>query len=396
MSKNLFVEQAEQIMQPFFADLEAVVNIDSGTYIKDGIDRVGMYLQRRFQEFGFSTYMDLQEIYGNHLVAVHAGANPQGPRLLCLGHMDTVFSAGEVAKRPFSRSERAGIRIAKGPGVLDMKSGVLMGMYALHLVITAGLAQYQSVTFVCNSDEEIGSPSSRALIAKLAQESDAVLVFEPGRVLNRVVSARRGIANYRVAVQGLSSHAGVEPDKGRNAIVELAHQVVGLQAINGTIPGATLNVGIIRGGERMNIVPDYAYCDVDVRVSDRAGLQAMEEAMRAVAATTFVEDTYTTLTGGVSNLPFERTPASAQLVRLVKEVGLDLGLQIQETTSGGASDANTTAGLGRPTIDGLGATGGLAHNPDEYIEVDHLPTRIALISGLVQRICDYYQSGGRM
>ncbi|GCE26450.1 glutamate carboxypeptidase [Dictyobacter alpinus] len=397
MPKNIFVERAEELMASFFADLQTVVNIDSGTYLRSGVNQVGQYLQQRFQQMGLQTCFDKQaKEYGDHLVAVHTGTNPQGPRLLLVGHMDTVFPDGEALRRPFSRSYLKGVEIAKGPGVLDMKSGLLMGIYALRLLIEAQAVDYQTLTFVCNSDEEIGSPSSRALIGRLAQESDAVLVLEPGRVLNRIVSARKGIANYRVAVQGLSSHAGVEPDKGRNAIVELAHQVVALQAINGTIPGATLNVGIIRGGERTNIVPDYAYCDIDVRVRDRAGLEAIEAAMQRVTVHPMLDGTVITLSSGVKNAPFERTAASQQLVQLVREVGTTLGLEIEDVSSGGASDANTTAGLGVPTIDGLGATGGLAHNPDEYIEVEHLPMRIALICGLIQHVCTYYRSGQRL
>ncbi|HWS83811.1 MAG TPA: peptidase dimerization domain-containing protein [Ktedonobacteraceae bacterium] len=139
-------------------------------------------------------------------------------------------------------------------------------MYGLHLLIAASQANYQRVTFVCNSDEEIGSYNSRPLIQPMAQQADAVIVLEPGRIINAIVSSRRGIGNYTIEVHGISSHAGVEPQKGRNAILELAHQVVALQAINGTIVGTTLNVGTIRGGERTNIVPDYACCQIDVRV----------------------------------------------------------------------------------------------------------------------------------
>jgi glutamate carboxypeptidase len=271
-----------------------------------------------------------------------------------------------------------------------------MGMYALHLLIEAQSANYHSVTFVCNSDEELGSPVSRVLIERLARDVDAVLVLEPGRVLNRIVSARRGIAHYRLEVHGLSSHAGVEPEKGRNAILELAHQVIALQAINGTIPGATLNVGVIHGGERTNIVPDYAYCDIDVRVSDQAGLAAIEAALRQLVTSTVLDGTRIVLSGGIRSQPFERNDANARLVQLIKDAGLTLGLNIEDVSNGGASDGNNTAGLGIPTVDGLGATGGLAHNPDEYIEVEHIPVRIALICEAVLRICDYYQSGQRL
>lgn len=396
MSENMFVERAQEIRKSFNTDLATIVNIDSGTFLKDGVDDVGQYLQRLFQKFNFTTSFEVQEKYGNNLIAVHTGNNPQGPRLLLIGHMDTVFPADEAVRRPFTLSERDGIATMKGPGILDMKAGVLMGMYALHLLIEAQCADYQNVTFICNSDEEVGSPESRILIERLARDVDAVLVLEPGRVVNRIVSSRRGIAHYRIEVHGLSAHAGVEPEKGRNAILELAHQVIALQAINGTVPGVTLNVGVINGGDRTNVVPDYAYCDIDVRVSDQAGLAAIEAALRRVVNSTVQDGTRIVLSGGIRSQPFERSDANARLVQLVKEAGSTLGLDIEDVSIGGASDGNNTAGLGIPTVDGLGATGGLAHNPDEYIEVEYIPLRIALICEVVQRICGHYQSGQRL
>lgn len=380
------VERAEQYMSAFMEDLKTTVNIDSGTYTKPGVDRVGAYLQQRFSEFGFSTSFDTQAVYGNHLIATRAGQNPGGSRILLIGHIDTVFSEGEAGKRPFAITTREGHRVATGPGVLDMKSGVLMGMYALHLLIEQGEANYRQATFVCNSDEEIGSPSSRPLIQELARQSDAVLVLEPGRAEGTVVSSRRACGQYRVEVHGLSAHAGVEPQNGRNAILELSYQVQNMQALNGTIPGTTLSVGIIHGGERTNVVPDYAYFDMDVRASSQRAQQALEAAMRQVTKQHHLQGTRVTLSGSMLVPPFERTPANERLVQMVKAAGRDLGLAIQDVGSGGASDANTTSALGIPTLDGLGPGGGLAHNPGEYIELEYLPTRIALIAGLIRQI----------
>jgi glutamate carboxypeptidase len=391
MQKHQTLVRAEQIMDHFLADLKTIVNIDSGTFTKAGIDRVAEYLQQRFHDFGFTTEIDYQQERGNNLVATHTGNNPHGPHILVLGHMDTVFPAGEVERRPFALSERDAMRIATGPGILDMKSGLLIGMYGLHLLIAASQANYQRLTFVCNSDEEIGSCNSRPLIQQMAQQADAVIVLEPGRIINAIVSSRRGIGNYTIEVHGISSHAGVEPQKGRNAILELAHQVAALQAINGTIAGTTLNVGTIRGGERTNIVPDYACCQIDVRVSGPAGTEAIEAAMRKVATQNVLEGTKIVLSGSIRTQPFERTERSTKLVQLAKLAGQELGLDIEDVGSGGASDANTTAAMGIPTVDGLGACGSLAHNPNEYIELDSLPTRIALFTGLVQQIGHYYQ-----
>ena len=386
MNAHQVVDQAEQLMQQYLDDLKTIVNIDSGTYTRSGVDRVGAYLQERFQVFSFSTRFDRQERFGNHLIATHAGNAPTGPSILLIGHIDTVFSEGEAQRRPFAISQQNGGRIATGPGVLDMKSGVLIGMYGLHILISAQEANYKQATFICNSDEEIGSPSSKPLIQELARQADAVIVLEPGRAKGTVVSSRRGSGQYRVEVRGVSAHAGVEPQKGRNAILELSYQLQKMQALNGTIPGTTLSVGIIRGGERTNIVPDYAYCEMDVRVSDEAGLEAIEAAMHKVASKTVLQGTSITLSGGMSCMPFERSKRNEHLIQLVKEAGSELGLNIEDVGSGGASDANNAAVVDVPTIDGLGAGGGLVHNPGEYIELDYLPTRIALLAGLVQRI----------
>ena len=391
MNARQVVGQAEQLMQQYLDDLKAIVNIDSGTYTKPGVDRVGAYLQERFQAFGFSTRFERQEQFGDHLIATHTGNAPAGPHILLIGHIDTVFPEGEAQRRPFAIDQQNGGRIATGPGVLDMKSGVLIGMYGLHILISAQEANYKQATFICNSDEEIGSPSSKPLIQELARQADAVIVLEPGRAKGTVVSSRRGSGQYRVEVRGVSAHAGVEPQKGRNAILELSYQVQKMQALNGTIPGTTLSVGIIRGGERTNIVPDYAYCEMDVRVSDETGLEAIEAAMHKIASKTVLQGTSITLSGGMSSMPFERSKRNEQLIQLVKEAGSELGLNIEDVGSGGASDANNAAVVGVPTIDGLGAGGGLAHNPGEYIELDYLPTRIALLAGLVQRIGAGYQ-----
>ncbi len=386
MSKHRDVERADQLMDDYLEDLKTIVNIDSGTFTKAGIDRVGAYLQERFQTLGFSTRFDRQEQFGDHLVATHMGKSQRGPRIVLIGHIDTVLPDGEAERRPFTISQRDGMRIATGPGVLDMKSGVLIGLYALRLLVESQEANYSSVTFICNSDEEIGSPSSKPLIQELAQQADAVLVLEPGRAEETIVSSRKGCGQYRVEVYGVPAHAGVEPDRGRNAILELSYQVQKMQALNGTIPGATLSVGIIRGGDRTNVVPDYAYFDMDVRTADQASAKALEAAMRQVTYQNKLQGTRIKLSGSMLCQPFERNKQNAHLVELTKEAGYELGLKIQDTGSGGASDANTTAAMGIPTLDGLGAGGGLAHNPGEFIELDYLPTRVALVAGLVRRI----------
>ncbi len=391
MTKHVAVEQAERLMDAYLADLQAIVNIDSGTYTKAGVDRVGAYLQGRFHDLGFSSYLDPQKEYGDHLVAVHKGDAPEGARILLIGHMDTVFPDGEAQRRPYALGQRDGVHVATGPGVLDMKSGLLIGMYGVRMLIEAGLAHYQSVTCLFNSDEEIGSPVSKPLIEELARQSDAVIVLEPGRAATTVVSSRKSSGLYRVEVRGLSAHAGVEPHNGRNAIHELSYQIQAMQALNGTIPGVSIHVTLARGGDRSNVIPDYAYCEMDVRAADHAGIQAAEAAMRKVTQRHALEGTTITLSGSMRCMPFERSARNAGLIDMAKDAGKELGLKIEALGSGGASDANNTSALGIPTIDGLGAGGGLAHNPGEYVELDYLPIRIALLSGLVQRIAHAHQ-----
>lgn len=386
MNARQFTGQAEKVMDAFLDDLKTIVNIDSGTFTKPGVDQVAAYLRERFHAFGFDTRLERQEQYGDHLIATHTGNNPNGPRILLIGHTDTVFPAGEAQRRPFTITRRDNQRVALGPGVLDMKSGLLIAMYALHLLIAAKQASYREVTVVCNSDEEIGSPTSRALIQELARQSDAALVFEPGRALSTVVSSRRASGQYRVTVHGLSAHAGVEPQKGRNAILELSYQIQKMHALNGAVPGTSLCVSVIHGGDRVNVVPDYAYFDVDARAGSRSSVQALEAAMQRVVSQHVLSGTRIELSGSMLSAPFERSKQNEPLVRLVKESGKDLGIDIQDVGSGGASDANNTAAVGTPTLDGLGAGGGLAHNPGEYVDLDYLPARIALVAGLIERI----------
>src|SRR5256714_4996451 len=192
MNAHQVVDQAEQLMQQYLDDLKTIGNIDSGTYTRSGVDLVGAYLQERFQVFSFSTRFDRQERFGNHLIATHTGNVPAGPRILLIGHIDTVFAEGEAQRRPFAISQQNGGRIATGPGVLDMKSGVLIGMYGLQILISAQETNYKQATFICNSDEEIGSPSSKPLIQGFARQADAVIVLEHRPAKGNRDYSRRG------------------------------------------------------------------------------------------------------------------------------------------------------------------------------------------------------------
>lgn len=371
---------ARRYVAPFLADLETLVNIDSGTYTPAGVAAVAAELRPRFAALSCATELVLGREMGPQLVARRRGAG-RG-RVLLIGHMDTVYPDGEAHRRPFAIRHEA----AFGPGVLDMKGGLLVGLYALRLLHEAGEAPYDELTFLCNSDEEIGSPESTALVAALASQSDAVLVLEPTRDVHALTIDRKGVGIYRLEVEGVASHAGADPRRGRSAILELAHRIQALHALNGTIAGVTVNVGVVAGGERPNVVADRAHALIDVRAASAAGVRAIEAALARVAGETTVPDTSATLSGGFAHQPFEQSAASAQLFTLAREVGAELGLTIRGKPTGGASDGNTAAALGIATLDGLGPAGGLAHNPGEYLELDSIAPRIALLAGLLRRL----------
>lgn len=381
------LEQAKQYQPKLLSDLETIVNIDSGTYNKAGVDQMARWMQGRLEASGCAVTVQPQPDFGNHLYATRQGKGKA--RILIIGHMDTVFPEGEPERRPFAIKDGR----AFGPGVLDMKSGLLLGVYALDLLTSLGAENYATITFLCNSDEEIGSPSSRPLVRQLAGQADVALVLEPGRELDEVVTARKGVGNYRLEVRGVAAHAGVEPEKGRSAILELAHKIVALQALNGAIPGVTINVGVVDGGERPNIVPDHARALIDVRAADKPGIAAVEEAFQRIARQVIVPNTQSAITGELCHFPFEATPGNMALFNLAKAEAARQNITLRGVSTGGGSDGNTTATM-IPTLDALGLAGGLAHNPGEYILIASIAPRMVLLAGLIERIGAAFLDGG--
>jgi glutamate carboxypeptidase len=297
--------------------------------------------------------------------------------------MDTVFDPGTVAERPFRMDDG----VAYGPGVTDMKSGLLAGLYAIKAIVAEfdGLP-FERLTFIANPDEEVGSPSSRPHIEAAAADVDACLVLECARANGDIVSARKGILDTRFTVHGRAAHAGVEPEKGRSAVLEAARIVRDLHALNGRWPGVTVNVGKIAGGTRPNVVAERCVLEVDVRSTTADGLQQAEAAVREVAAATEVPDTSVDVDIRVSWLPMEKLERSGRLVDHAVALADRLGFGLADTSTGGASDANTTSGMGVPTLDGLGPIGGNDHSPAEYLEVESIVPRTTLLAGLLLAI----------
>jgi glutamate carboxypeptidase len=368
----------------YLTDLERLVNIDCGTYTPEGVDEVGRWTASFLGQLGAEIDMrpDPGGHYGKTVVATFRGKS-EGPRVLLVGHMDTVFDPGTAAARPF----RIDDGVAYGPGVTDMKSGLLAGLYALKSIIAEfdGLP-FERLTFIANPDEEVGSPSSRDHIRAAAADVDACLVLECARANGDIVSARKGILDTRLTVHGRAAHAGVEPEKGRSAILEAARLVRDLHALNGRWPGVTVNVGKIAGGTRPNVVAERCDLEVDVRATTADGLTEVEGAIRELAATTEVPDTTIDANVLVSWLPMEKLTRSGRLVDHAKAIADRLGFTVDDTATGGASDANTTSGMGVPTLDGLGPIGGNDHSPSEYLEVESIVPRTTLLAGLLLAI----------
>ena len=365
----------------YLADLERLVNIDCGSYTPAGVNEVGRWVASFFTDLGAAVEArtDPSGRLGDTIVATFSGA-AGAPSALLIGHMDTVFDPGTAAERPF----RVEDGIAHGPGVTDMKSGLLAGLYALKAIITErGGLPFERLIFVANPDEEIGSPTSTPHIRELAASVDVALVLECARANGDIVSARKGILDLRMTVHGRAAHAGVEPEKGRSAILEAARIIEDLHALNGRWPGVTVNVGVVAGGTRPNVVAERCSLEVDVRATAREALETAEAEIRRIAEATEVADTTVEFEPMARWWPMEKLARSGRLVEHAQAVARALGFEVADASTGGASDANTTSGMGIPSLDGLGPIGGNDHAPAEYLEVDSIVPRTTLLAGLL-------------
>ena len=369
---------AIEATQPdFHADLRTLVGIDCGSYSKAGVDRVGAIVADRFRELGATVSVEPNTDLGDTVVASWTGAG--GPSALLVGHMDTVYPDGTVAARPLTIE---GTR-AHGPGVTDMKAGLLAGLHAIRALQSLGPLPFSRLVFIANPDEEIGSPASRPVIRRYAESAEVAFVLECARANGDIVSSRKGIVDLALRLSGRAAHAGIEPEKGRNAIVEAAHKTLALTALNGRWPGVTVNVGVIGGGTRPNVVPADAVVEVDVRAVTRAALEAAEAEVVRICANSTIADVSCTIADKGRHWPMEKSAGTARLVDRAVDIAGRLGFELHDAATGGASDANTTAGIGLPTLDGLGPIGGGDHSVEEYLELDSIVPRTTLLAALL-------------
>jgi glutamate carboxypeptidase len=372
-------------MPRYLDQLSALVNVDCGSFTPHGVNIVADHVTEALADLGAEVERvrhepaDAEPPLGDLVIGRLAG---DGPRILLIGHMDTVFEEGTAAQRPYRVS---GDR-ATGPGVTDMKAGLLAGLHAVGALHEAGVRP--SATFVANPDEEIGSPFSTPHIRELARAHDVALVLECARANGDIVSARKGIADYRISLSGRAAHAGVEPEKGRSAILEAAHQVLALHALNGRWPTVTVNAGVIRGGTRANVVAEACEFLVDLRAATTDAFDAAAAEVERLSRTPSIDGVQVELERIASHPPMEKTPAAGRLVELAVGLAAQLGFELRDAATGGASDANTTAALGVPTLDGLGPIGGDDHSVDEWLDLASVAPRTTLLAGLIARVGD--------
>jgi len=365
------------------ATIRELVEIESPSDNKAAVDRVAEAIAHKFSQLGGNVEVHVHPAKdsGNHLQVDFPGMSAAKPVLL-LGHYDTVYPLGTLTTMPC----RVVDDTLTGPGVLDMKSGIALMLHAL-----AALQDWHKerlprpVTVLLVSDEEVGSDSSLAITESLAKKAAAVLVLEPSYGLQGAVkTARKGVGEYLVKVTGKASHAGLDFQKGVNAILELARQIEKVSSFTDLKKGLTINVGIVRGGSRTNIVPAEAAAQVDVRIArlkDGAGIDKKMRSLRPYNRKCKIE-----VTGGVSRPPMERTAGVAALCAQAAAIARELGWKLDEAAVGGGSDGNFTASLGIPTLDGLGGVGDGAHAPHEHILISELPRRAALLAALIEAV----------
>ena len=357
--------------------IEALVRLESPSDDKAAVDRCGAELAARLDAIGGRVTRLPRADRGDHLLAEFGCGDSQ---ILLLGHFDTVWPVGTIARMPLVHAEGR----LHGPGVFDMKAGIGIAMLAARALVETGAPLARRIVMLWTTDEEVGSATSRAALEDEARRSDAVLVLEPSLPGGAVKTARKGCGEYHVRVRGVAAHAGVDPAKGASAIHELADQIVRIRQLQDPARGVTVNVGQISGGTRPDVVAEQARAIVDVRVPAIADAERIDAALRAL--TPVDPRTSIEVTGGIDRPPLERSDRVVRLYRLASEVAVELGLTLDEGSTGGGSDGNLTAAVGVSTLDGLGAIGDGAHALHEHVEVEPLADRAALVAGLIAAI----------
>ena len=359
--------------------LRQAVEIESPSRSKPHVDRLAGFFAKQFRDAGGKVKLLQHPIAGSAVLAEFwAGSRGAKKPILVLGHLDTVWDAGTLKRMPYRTSKG----LAYGPGIFDMKAGIVLGLWAVRALRALRMTPASPVRFLLTPDEELASQAFRKQILDEGLHSRAVLVLEPaaGEALK---TSRKGVGEFRVTVHGRSAHAGINPGAGVNAIVELSRQILKIRRLAQPKQGLTVSVNLVEGGTRTNVVPETATATVDVRIPKLRDRQIIEWRMQHLKA--YHSEARITVEGGINRPPLERKMA-LDLFRLARRLGDQLGMDLKEAATGGGSDGNFTASLGVPTLDGLGAVGDGAHALHEHIVIEQLPGRAALLASLLAAI----------
>ncbi|MFY9997414.1 MAG: M20 family metallopeptidase [Leclercia sp.] len=368
-------------LEHYIDELKTLVNVDCGTKTLDGVATVAGIMQLFWQAEGWHTeQIDLGDKVGPGVLVTN---KPQAEQfdVLLVGHLDTVFAPGTVAQRPLTQDETR----LYGPGVSDMKSGLLNILWAMRGLDAADNARL-SIAVAMNPDEETGSVYSHEWIGELAKRSRCVLVCEAARADGSLVKARKGMAGYQLAFSGVAAHAGNDPEKGRSAIVALAHSILAINGLADLARGTTLNVGVINGGSAGNVVADSASAELDVRFWENDEYDRVHQQLQALCAQGFLEGVTTSIVRVNHKPAMAASDETRALMQLVEKAGSEEGIAITWQAVGGGSDANHTAALGIPTLDGFGPTGAGFHSPAEWLEIASIEQRIRLLKRVVSML----------
>ena len=355
------------------------VRCESPSHDKAAVDRMGRIVAREWQRRGARVRVLRQPQAGNHVRAeIWLGEGRPSGRILALGHLDTVYPLGTLAKMPFRLAKQR----AWGPGTFDMKAGLVLALFAVDALRAAGARPRKRLVFFWNSDEEIGSQTSRGEIESEARRSDAVLVLEPAYGRDGCLkTARKGVGTAELIVSGRSAHAGIDPSAGVNAVHEMALQIARLMKMNDRRRGITVQTTVVAGGTASNVVPAHARAKIDIRYSHLVDAPKIDRRLQSLRP--ILDGARIEMLGGVNRPPLERTHGVVKLFQHARGLMKEMRVTLDEASTGGGSDGNFTSALGVPTLDGLGAVGNGAHSVDEHVVIRSLPERAALLAGLL-------------
>jgi glutamate carboxypeptidase len=366
----------QSLQSMMLAELLRCVEIESPTTVKPAVDTFSEWVAKSFADIEMSLEWKQEIQRGNHLIARWG---EQQNKVLLIGHLDTVWEPGIFEQMPI----RVEDDLAYGPGIFDMKGGIVVALFALRMMKEQG-EQNRNITLLLVSDEEEGSESSRQLIEAEAKDARCALILEPGGPNNGLKTKRRGVGRFTITAHGKAAHAGVEPEKGISAIEEIAHQILEIQSWNRLRSGISVNIGLVRGGTRTNVIPAEAEAIVDARCEMMGDVTWLEDRFRNL--TSHNPDAPIEVMGGIERPPLERTEKVLALYAQAKEIADSFDYPVTEFWTGGGSDGNFTAAMGIPTLDGLGVEGDGAHALHEHIIVSSLPKRANLLYHLILKL----------